>query len=423
MRVTRKSLLLLLMLATLGLTSAPDAFSAMGRGAAALSAKKVDEFGRLSGCDGGARLDNFAFELMNEPAAKGYIVARDPGDKLRGAAHAWGEYFVRYFVEFRGMDESRFVLLDGASAGGEDLLMELWLVPDGAEPPRVKPPGKKEARPFNGKYADLSVFSDTAFYDADGSSAGSFNDGVLYSAYAGVLKKQKDSQGYLVVYSPPGAAPGYWRRAGTREQQKIAGGEVAADRMTVINGGAVAVPVKAKAAEGEEGDVEEETYGRVELWVGPKDKPPVKSVEEDATLSEALLLGGNSFLYEEADAAAWMLNSLSEMMRADKRNIGCIVVYPGDGTGVSTAEVGVERPAPDVFKIAQGWKDELLKKHGFESSRVVLLSGPQEDSAMGRLEVWAVPYGAALPDPFQEEAVGEEESDESESEEPSPPGR
>lgn len=425
MRMTLKRLLLHLFPAALGVALAAVAVSAQEQNGTLPRARQVDEFGRLYGCSGGARLDTFAIEMQNEPDSKAYIIAHDAGSRLRGTAHAWGAFFVSYFVEMRGIEASRIVLLDAAEVSGDDLKMELWLVPPGAEPPTFKPPGKKEARPFKGKYAGLNVFSDTVFYDVDGSDAGSFRDEFIYTAYADLLKKQTEAQGYLVVYSPPGAAPGYWRRAGTREQQKLAGDALNADRLIVINGGAV--PVKRRAPK-VEGEMEEETYGRVELWVGAKEKPPVKHVEEDSTLTEALLLGTNSFMWEEKEVADWMLRNLAETMREDKRNVGCIVVYPGDGSGVPTGEHGADQPAPDVLKIAESWK-ATLKKYGFDEQRVVVLSGPQEDSGMGRLEVWAVPYGAPLPDPFKrtDEAAGEADEEQAEddgaAQAPPPTGR
>jgi hypothetical protein len=424
MRMTLKGLrLCLLSAATVGALAAVAA-PAQAADDNPPRARKVDEFGRLYGCDGGVRLDNFAIELQNVPGAKGYIIARDARERMRGAAHAWGEYFVKYFVEYRGIEESRLVLLDAADVPGEDLSMELWLVPEGAEPPSFKPPGKREPRPFSGKFAELYVFDETAFYDTEGGSAGSFSTGIIYASFAGLLKKQPDSQGYLVVYSPPGAAPGYWRRAGTRERQKVSRDEVTAERMTVINGGAV--PAKKRKAPTAEGEVEEETYGRVELWVGPKEKPPVKHVEENSTLKEALFVGGNDFMDEEREVADWMLDNLSEMMRGDKNSVGCIVVYPGDGTGLWNEDGETKRPAPDAFKIAERWKAELIKKHGFDEQRVVVLSGPAEDSGSGKLEVWAVPQGAALPDPFKSTdetagEAGEEEAEDGEAAETPPP--
>lgn len=385
-------------------------------------ARKIDEFGRLYGCDGGARLDNFAIELMNEEGSKAYIVARDARGKLPGVAHAWGEYFLRYFNEMRGMEASRFVLADGASVVGDDLKMELWLVPFGAEPPRVKPPGKEGALPFSGKFAETFVYSDTTFYDTDGPEAGSFHTGILYSAYHDLLKKQTDAQGYLVVYSPPGASPGYWRRAGTREQQKLTRDGLAPERLTVVNGGAL--PVKSKPPVGEE---QEETYGSVQLWVGAKDAPPVKHVEEENALTEALFVGGDSFMNEmneEKKRADWLLNNLADMMRADARSVGCIVVYPGDGSTAPTGAEGSPETPPDVFKMAQSWKAELIKKHGFEPNRLVILSGPAEDWIAGKLEVWAVPHGAPLPDPFADAVrdAGAEDGDEEQGgEEAQPP--
>ncbi|HEV2860665.1 MAG TPA: hypothetical protein VGX48_06655 [Pyrinomonadaceae bacterium] len=394
-----------------------------GGGVAAV-AQKYDEFGQLRGCDASARIDSFAIELQGAPTLKGYIVARDARDRRPGAAHAWGDRLLHYLTRSRGIEESRLALVDAAAVSGDDFKMELWLVPGGGGPPRVKPPGKDSARTFAGKYAEVMVFNETAFFDADGVDATAFNEGDLFRAYASVLKKQADSQGYLVVYSPPGAAPGYWQRAGTRERQKLLGGDLTADRLTIINGGAVAV--RKKAAEGEE---EEQTYGRVELWIGEKDSPPVRHVEEEAApLAEAVMLATNNFFFpDEDDAAAWMLNNLAAALRADKdrKNVGCIVVYPGDGSTVAIGEGGREELPPDVFKLAEGWKAELLKKHGFEPHRVVILSGPPEDGAGGRLEVWAVPYGAPLPDPFakaEEQAADEEEAEgEDGGEEQAPP--
>ena len=399
--------------------------SAQERNAGGSRARKIDEFGRLHGCDGGARLDNFAVELENVSGSKGYIVARDARGTLRGAAHAWGVLFQQYFRDLRGMDESRFVVVDGASVSGDDLKMELWLVPDGAEPPHVKPPAKDDTRPFGGKYTELSVFSDTTFYDTDGAEAGAFDDSILYSSYRDLLKKQPDSQGYLVVYSPPGAGPGYWRRAGTRAQLKVAGADLSPERLTVISGGPLpAAEKKEKAADGEEG---EENYGSVEFWVGAKGSPPVKHVEEDAALTQALFVGGNSFFSEEE--GAWLLKNLAETMRGDEHSVGCIIVYPGDGLDIGTGEGGAEQPAPDAFKVAQGWKAELLKKHGFEQQRLVLLSGPQERWGAGRLEVWVVSHGAPLPDPFAElereeaEEEGDGKGDGGEEVQPPPPVR
>jgi hypothetical protein len=412
MRPTPKGLLPRVLLAALFVSLAAGVAFAQDANAGRLVARKIDEFGKLHGCDGGARLDNFAIELDNEPNAMGYIIAHDARQRLRGAAHAWGLYFLSYFVEFRGQSESRFVLVDGAEVPGEDLSMELWLVPEGAEPPPFKAPGKREARPYTGKYVTLSVFNETVFHDTEGGEAGSFNDGIIYASFANLLKMQKDSQGYIVVYSPPGAAPGYWHRAGTRERQKLTRDDVTADRLTVINGGPA--PVKQKKAVKSEDDYEEEPHGVVELWVGAKEKPPVKHVEEDSTLKEAVLLGSNSFEWEEPEVADWMLENVAETLRADERNLACVVVYPGDGSGVPAGVDGAERPAPDVFKIAEGWKAALLKKHGFDAQRLVVLNGPAEEYGGGRLEVWAVPRGASLPDPFKkqdDEAAAEEQEE------------
>ncbi len=382
-------------------------------------ARKIDAFGRLHGCAAGARADNFAVELQSNPGAKGYVVARDSRERLTGVAHAYAEYLVGYFVNARGLDESRFVVLDGPRVAGEEFSIEFWLVPEGAEPPRVKPP-EKDAPAFAGKYAEQSVYDDLSFYEMnDAVDAAAFRSGFVFAAYAELLRKQPDSRGYVVVYSPPGAAPGYWRRVGTREQQKLTSdNDPPADRVTVIHGGAL--PAKEKA-EGEDENWED-SPGRIELWVGPKDgPPPVKHVEEETRFDEAVMVSTSTFYGEEGEqkTAAWVLGNLVEMLRADEHSIACFVIYGGDGSGLQTGEEGVEEPAPDVFKLAEKWKAALLKKHGLAAHRVVLINGPQEEGSVGKIEAWAVPPGAALPDPF---ANAEEESAEEEEEGPAEGG-
>ncbi|MDT7690055.1 MAG: hypothetical protein QOE46_2814 [Acidobacteriota bacterium] len=56
-------------------------------------------------------------------------------------------------------------------------------------------------------------------------------------------------------------------------------------------------------------------------------------------------------------------------------------------------------------------KKAELGKRGIEETRIVLMNGPARDWDSGRLELWAVPYGAALPNPFaadDEQAESEE---------------
>jgi hypothetical protein len=269
-------------------------------------------------------------------------------------------------------------------------------VPQGAEPPAAaRAEEKKEAQPFSGKFDELGVFDDTQFYDTDGcGEAGAYEIGITYVAFAKLLKQQPDSQGYIVVYSKPGSAPGYWRRVGTREQQKIIGDGLGAERLTVVNGGEVEVKKGAKKEE------DDEQYGRVEFWVGEKGRPPVKDAPENGRLKEALLVGTTSSFADDKKINDWVLANFADVLRADKRSVGCIIVFPGDGNQLITDAEGVEKPPPDVFKLAEGWQAELAKKYGVEVTRLVLMHGPPDEAGLGKIEAWAVPNGAAMPDPF-----------------------
>ena len=72
---------------------------------------------------------------------------------------------------------------------------------------------------------------------------------------------------------------------------------------------------------------------------------------------------------------------------------------------------GREEPRPDLFKQAEALKAEL-RRRGVDETRLVLMNGPAQEYS-GKLELWAVPYGAALPDPFaaEDEGAEPEESD------------
>jgi hypothetical protein len=288
--------------------------------------------------------------------------------------------------------------VDAGERAGDDLHIELWLAPPGAEPPAAASSRqKKGARPFSGKFEHYFAYDGTQFYDTDGgTSAGGFTIGVTYSAFRELLRRQPDSQGYVVVYARRGAYPGYWRNVVTRERDKLAGGPLASERLTVVRAGVN--EGAQKGFQGEEAD-SLELYDRVELWVGAKDRPPVRHRPEKETLAEAVLVASiRDFFIDEEEVNGWALGNLFETARANPRSTACIIVFPD-----TTAHDGREKPA-DLFKAAASLK-EALRKRGIDETRVVLMNGPA-DEYNGRLELWAVPYGAAPPDPFAEADAG-----------------
>ncbi len=95
---------------------------------------KIDEFGRVGGCDLGARIQNFFIELNNNPSATGYIIIYQGKDVLP-AEYDLGkrERQIRNEISFLKQEESRIVIVRGGFRNA--LATELFLVPNGAVAP------------------------------------------------------------------------------------------------------------------------------------------------------------------------------------------------------------------------------------------------------------------------------------------------
>jgi hypothetical protein len=93
-------------------------------------AVKFDEYGNIKFNDEKARLDNYAIQLQNQPAAQGYILAYG---SCAGEAEARAQRAKDYLVNTRGIDAGRLVTVDGGCRS--DLSVELWIVPTGATAP------------------------------------------------------------------------------------------------------------------------------------------------------------------------------------------------------------------------------------------------------------------------------------------------
>ena len=100
-----------------------------------IECKKFDEFPSIAYNDMKARLDKYAIELQNDPAATAYVIVYPglgarPGEVPRNMTR-----IVDYLVNSRGTDAQRIVTLVGPPR--DALLIELWLSPQGAKPPSV----------------------------------------------------------------------------------------------------------------------------------------------------------------------------------------------------------------------------------------------------------------------------------------------
>ena len=93
-----------------------------------------------------ARLDNLGIELQNDPATTSYIIAYSGRTSRTGQADRLLARAKDYLVEKRDIDPARLVILDGGYR--EEDCVELWIVPQGATPPRPTPTvSAGEARP------------------------------------------------------------------------------------------------------------------------------------------------------------------------------------------------------------------------------------------------------------------------------------
>ncbi len=100
-------------------------------------AKRFDEFPSVAFDDDKARLDNLAIELQNNPTATGYIIAYSGRRSRAGEADRMNARAADYLVNTRGISRNRIIVLNGGWR--ENNSYEIWLVPQGAEPPRPTP--------------------------------------------------------------------------------------------------------------------------------------------------------------------------------------------------------------------------------------------------------------------------------------------
>ena len=102
-----------------------------------LPSLKFDEFPNIARNDEKARLDNFTVELQHDPTATAYVVVY-PGRRGRtGDVQRHTTRIVDYLINSRGIDARRIVTLVGSLR--DDLLVELWITPQGASPPAPAP--------------------------------------------------------------------------------------------------------------------------------------------------------------------------------------------------------------------------------------------------------------------------------------------
>lgn len=96
-------------------------------------AQKLDSYGKVGECDEGARLDNFAIELQNNPNVKGYILTYAGVDDLPARIPGLHGRSIGYLTNQRGIETERIVAVNGGYR--KERTIELWIVPSDAVAP------------------------------------------------------------------------------------------------------------------------------------------------------------------------------------------------------------------------------------------------------------------------------------------------
>lgn len=390
-------------------------------------AQKIDEYGQIGHCDLTARLDNLAVELQNDPELRGYLVGYDPAQRPGKYAESFLKYAKGYLVISRGLDDSRIILRYGGRNSADAVKTELWVVPQDAYlPVAAEPLDDGDGAEINGKLERYST--EDLGVEIEGEMGGPTYVDISQHSFARALKKQTDSQGYIVVYTGPNALPGAWGRIARREELTLRSTyKLEAGRVTLINGGQ-----------------SDETS--VELWIRPKDAPPpVKEARDEKPLRETFKLYdfGNTYPVVSGDDEKLVLASLAELLGKDKRAQVNLIIHPptpdaGEESDaepeqaaeeLSTPEPSKPEPEPskaatvettpeqagaeaeaepeeeDLQQTAERWRDRLAKEYGIEPERIVLTVGRQNSWDGKTLEVWVVPNNAPMPDAFAPEPV------------------
>jgi hypothetical protein len=97
--------------------------------------RKFDEYTKITRNDEKARLDNYGIELQNDPTSVAYVVVYPGVNGRAGEVQQRSTRVVDYLVNSRGIDKGRINVI--IESPREDLMVELWVCPPGAKPPRM----------------------------------------------------------------------------------------------------------------------------------------------------------------------------------------------------------------------------------------------------------------------------------------------
>jgi hypothetical protein len=155
------------------------------------AARKFDEFGDALVTDIKARADNFAIELQNNPAAKGFIIVYRSRRDVPGISYRYAHRIQYYLVNMRGIEKARVIAIDGGEA--DCLSQEFWIVPPGTT---LTPRSDVYQRNFVD--TDSAQKFDELTWGGDDLSPGVGSDEL--EAYATALRAQPRARAYVIAY-------------------------------------------------------------------------------------------------------------------------------------------------------------------------------------------------------------------------------
>jgi hypothetical protein len=166
-------------------------------------ARKFDEFGDALVTDIKARADNFAIELQNNPAAKGFIIVYRARRDVPGISYRYAHRIQDYLVMTRGIEKTRVVAVDGGEA--DCLSQEFWIVPPG-----TTPTSRSDAYQRNFVDVDSAQKFDEVTWGGDDLAPGLSSEAL--EAYATALRAQPRARAHLIAYA------GYYVQRGLYEE-------------------------------------------------------------------------------------------------------------------------------------------------------------------------------------------------------------
>ena len=98
---------------------------------------KVAEYGKVKPAEEKAILDKFAAELESDPSAQGYIISYETPKGPKMEAFKAASNSMQYLIKQRNIAAGRLLPADGGYR--EQVAIELWLVPSGADMPQATP--------------------------------------------------------------------------------------------------------------------------------------------------------------------------------------------------------------------------------------------------------------------------------------------